>query len=73
MESCTERIFSDADIITIYYGINDSHNYIPIGDIDDMVPTTFYGAFNVALDYLTRLRITLKRPNRLQSSGSFRT
>lgn len=46
--------FSDADIITIYYGINDSHNYIPIGDIDDMVPTTFYGAFNVALDYLTK-------------------
>ncbi len=46
--------FSDADIITIYYGINDSHNYIPIGDIDDMDPTTFYGAFNVALDYLTK-------------------
>ena len=46
--------FSDADIITIYYGINDSHNYIPIGDIDDMDPTTFYGAFNVALDYLMK-------------------
>lgn len=46
--------FSDADIITIYYGINDSHNNIPIGNIDDMDPTTFYGAFNVALDYLTK-------------------
>ena len=46
--------FSDADIITIYYGINDSHNQIPIGNIDDMDPTTFYGAFNVALDYLTK-------------------
>lgn len=46
--------FSDADIITIYYGINDSHNRIPIGNIDDMDPTTFYGAFNVALDYLTK-------------------
>ena len=46
--------FSDADIITIYYGINDSHNLIPIGNIDDMDPTTFYGAFNVALDYLTK-------------------
>ena len=46
--------FSDADIITIYYGINDSHNHIPIGNIDDMDPTTFYGAFNVALDYLTK-------------------
>lgn len=46
--------FSDADIITIYYGINDSHNQIPIGNIDDMDPTTFYGAYNVALDYLTK-------------------
>ena len=46
--------FSDADIITIYYGINDSHNKISIGNIDDMDPTTFYGAFNVALDYLTK-------------------
>lgn len=46
--------FSDADIITIYYGINDSHNAIAIGDIDDMNPRTFYGAFNVALDYLTK-------------------
>lgn len=46
--------FSDANIITIYYGINDSHKAIPIGNIDDTDPKTFYGAFNVTLDYLKK-------------------
>jgi hypothetical protein len=45
--------FSDADIITLYFGINDSHKNTSIGTIDDADNTTFYGAWNVALDYLT--------------------
>lgn len=44
--------FSDADYITLYYGINDSHKNVTIGTIDDVDPTTFYGAWNVALEYL---------------------
>jgi hypothetical protein len=44
--------FSDADYITLYYGINDMHQNVPIGTIDDTEPTTFYGAWNVALEYL---------------------
>ena len=45
--------FSDADLITLYFGINDSHKSTPIGTIDDNDNTTFYGAWNVVLDYLT--------------------
>ena len=45
--------FSDADIITFYFGINDSHKSTPIGTIDDNDNTTFYGAWNIVLDYLT--------------------
>ena len=45
--------FSDADYITLYFGINDSQKPIPIGTIDDADNSTFYGAWNVALDYLT--------------------
>ena len=45
--------FSDADYITLYFGINDSHKNIPIGTIDDADNSTFYGAWNVAIDYLT--------------------
>lgn len=46
--------FSDANIITIYYGINDSHAKVPIGSIDDTDPTTFYGAFNTTIEYITK-------------------
>lgn len=46
--------FSSADYITIYYGINDSNLEIPIGSMDDFVDTTFYGAYNITLDHLTR-------------------
>lgn len=44
--------FSDADYITLYYGINDMHQNVPIGTINDTEPTTFYGAWNVAMEYL---------------------
>lgn len=55
--------FSKADYVTLYFGINDSHKSVPIGSIDDNVNTTFYGALNVAIEYLTtnypRLKIGL--------------
>lgn len=45
----------DADYVTIKIGINDdsSHQNMPIGTIDDTTNRTFYGAWNVVLDYLT--------------------
>ena len=60
------QIDSDADFITLYFGINDSHNApksvggdgevlvgeIPIGDITDTTINTFCGAYNVVLEYL---------------------
>ncbi|MCQ2097705.1 MAG: SGNH/GDSL hydrolase family protein [Fibrobacter sp.] len=46
--------FSKADYVTIYYGINDSYLEVPIGSIEDTVTTTFYGAFNIALEYLSK-------------------
>lgn len=48
----------DADYITIRIGLNDSSAKVSIGTIDDTENTTFYGAWNVVLDYLT-----LNRPN----------
>lgn len=46
------NISSDADIVTLWFGINDSGNNIPIGDIDDTVTTTFYGAYNTVIEYI---------------------
>lgn len=43
---------ADADYILIKYGINDSHQNIPIGTINDNVNTTFYGAWNIVLSYI---------------------
>ena len=43
---------SDADYITIWFGINDSGRNIPLGSIDDSNNDTFYGAWNVVLEYL---------------------
>ena len=44
----------DADYITLHFGINDddAHQKSPIGKIDDTENTTFYGAWNVVLEYL---------------------
>ena len=49
-----QQIPADADYITIKIGINDdsSHRNVPIGTIDDATTDTFYGAWNVVLDYL---------------------
>ena len=48
------QIPSDADYITLKFGINDdtAHLNAPIGTITDNVNTTFYGAWNIVLDYL---------------------
>ena len=44
----------DADYITICYGINDddAHQKSPIGTPSDTENTTFWGAWNVVLEYL---------------------
>ena len=42
---------SDTDYITLMFGINDIGNSCPIGTIDDADNTTFYGAWNVVLEY----------------------
>lgn len=42
---------ADTDYITLMFGINDSGNNCPIGTIDDTDNTTFYGAWNVVLEY----------------------
>lgn len=61
-------IDSDVDYITLYFGINDSHHrpkstgsdgedqsgVIEIGTINDNTNTTFYGAWNMTLDYLIK-------------------
>ncbi len=46
------NIPEDADYITLYFGINDSHRDIPIGTLTDTVNTTFYGAWNTVMEYL---------------------
>lgn len=45
-------IGADADYITIWLGANDMWNNAPIGDINDTDPTTFYGAWNVIMNYI---------------------
>lgn len=65
-----QNIPEDADYITIYLGINDSHHrssssggdgedntgIIPIGTIDDITVYTYYGAWNVVLTWLLENR-----------------
>ena len=67
-----QNIPEDADYITIYLGINDSHHasgssgtdgedvrgIIPIGTVDDTTVNTFGGAWNVVLSW-----IMANRPN----------
>ena len=48
-----KKIPSDADYITMRFGINDSGHNCPLGTIDDATNETFYGSWNVVLDYLT--------------------
>ena len=61
-----KEIDADVDYITLYFGINDSHHRpkstgddgeikkgtIVMGSIDDTGTDTFYGAWNVVLEYL---------------------
>ena len=44
----------DSDYITIKLGINDANYSSPVGEIDDASITTFYGAWNTVLEYLTQ-------------------
>lgn len=47
-----QNIPLDTDYITIKYGINDKNQTAPIGTIDDTENTTFYGAWNVVLEWI---------------------
>ena len=47
------NIPSDSDYITLKFGINDMSKSCPIGTIDDTETSTFYGAWNTALEYIT--------------------
>lgn len=61
-----KTIDADVDYITLYFGINDSHHrekatgsdgedqtgIIKLGTIDDTDISTFYGAWNVVMEYL---------------------
>lgn len=63
-------IAEDADIVTLYFGINDSHHrpgasgsdgedvsgIIKLGTIDDADATTFYGAWNVVVPWILENR-----------------
>lgn len=65
-----QNIPADVDYITIYLGINDSHHApdsdggdgedntgeIPLGTISDATTATYYGAWNVVLDWLIKNR-----------------
>lgn len=62
------QIDEDADYITLYFGINDSHHAgvgddgedtsgkIPMGTIDDTSINTFYGAWNVVVKWIIENR-----------------
>lgn len=60
-----QRTAADADYLTIYIGINDSHmreaetGQIPLGEITDTTTATFYGAYNTVLTWLITNRPNL--------------
>ena len=54
------QIANDADYIIIKYGINDSHQSVPIGTIDSSDDTTFYGAWNKVMSYIIEHHPTAK-------------
>lgn len=45
---------ADADIITVFGGVNDASGNMPMGDIESKDKTTFYGAMNVLLEGLIK-------------------
>ena len=60
-----QDVAADADYLTIYIGINDSHKRaaetgnIPLGTITDTVTSTFYGAWNTILTWFIANRPNL--------------
>ena len=50
------QIPADADYITLKFGINDDayHKNAPLGTINDNTNETYYGAWNIVLNYLIR-------------------
>ena len=48
-----KNIPSDSDYITLKFGINDVNHGSQLGTIDSTDPATFYGAWNIAMDYIT--------------------
>ena len=54
-----QNVAADADYLTIYFGINDSHQSIPIGTITDSTTDSFYGAWNVILSWFITNRPNL--------------
>jgi len=60
-----QTVAADADYLTMYFGINDSHRataetgQIPLGTISDATTATFYGAWNVILTWLITNRPNL--------------
>ena len=55
-----KNIPTDADYITLRFGINDKGYNVPLGTIDDEVNNTFYGAWNIVLRYLITNHPTAK-------------
>lgn len=47
-----KNVGADANYITIRLGINDNNKGVPVGTIDDTTNATFYGAWNVVMEYL---------------------
>lgn len=56
-----QSVAADADYLTMYFGINDSHQSatIPLGAITDSTTASFYGAWNVILTWLITNRPNL--------------
>ena len=59
-DSLYTTIPSDSDYIIIKYGINDLNKNIPVGTINDNTNTTFYGAWNVVMNYIIQNHPTAK-------------
>lgn len=47
-----KNIPTDADYITLKFGINDVNFNSPVGSLDDTETTTFYGAYNTVMEYI---------------------
>ena len=61
VENGTDQMFSvdvyktiplDADYLTLKFGINDKAYGVSVGSIDDSTDSTFYGAWNIVMEYI---------------------